>query len=64
MILTFAATVAGLMAAAIAVGGFAFHAVPVLSGKRDEEVRRMTVRGGLVGFVVALFVIFLSAIVS
>jgi len=54
----------GMTAAAIAVGGFAFHAAPALFGKHDEELRRATVIGGLIGFSGALFVILLSALMD
>jgi len=43
------ATVAGLMAAAIAVGGFLAHAVPALAGWDEKTLRQITVIGGLWG---------------
>jgi len=51
-----AATGIGLLAGAIAIGGFLGHARPALAGKTDSEVRAATVVGGLVAFfVVASF---------
>jgi len=58
------ATGAGLMAAGIAVGGFIFHAGPALTGTPEEELRPITVVGGLFGLAVAIFVIVLSACLS
>jgi hypothetical protein len=54
----------GLMAAAIAVGGFVLHALPALSSAPDERLRRITVIGGLCGLAVALLVIVLSAFID
>lgn len=59
-----ATTAAGLMAASIAVGGFALHVVPALSGASDDDLRRATVIGGACGLGVSLFVIFLSAVID
>lgn len=59
-----ATTAAGLMAASIAVGGFALHVAPALSRASDDELRRATVIGGVCGLGVALFVIFLSAVID
>jgi hypothetical protein len=56
-----ASTCSGLMAAAIAVCGFVFHAGPALAGVSEAELRRLTVLGGLFGLLVAIFVIVLSA---
>jgi hypothetical protein len=58
------ATGAGLVAAAIAVTGFVFHAGPALSGGPEERLRRATVIGGLIGLCWALFVILLSALID
>ena len=52
-----AATDVGLMAGAIAVGGFLAHARPVLSGADEHRVRSRTVIGGLGGLAVAVFTI-------
>jgi hypothetical protein len=57
-------TGAGLMAAGIAVCGFLAHARPALAGKPESELRRATVIGGLGGFVVALALIALSAVLG
>ena len=58
------ATGFGLLAGAIAVGGFIAHAGPALSGASDDELRRATVRGGLGGLSVGLGVIVLSAYIG
>jgi hypothetical protein len=59
-----AATGAGLAAASIAVAGFLLHAGPALSGAPEDRLRRMTVIGGLIGLGCAVFVMFLSAVIS
>jgi hypothetical protein len=59
-----AATVAGLTAAAIAVTGFLLHAGPALSGATEDELRRATVVSGLLGFGAAVFVMLLSAVLG
>jgi hypothetical protein len=56
------ATGVGLIAAAIAVGGFAAHVRPALSGADEQRLRTATVRGGVWGSGLAVFVIVLSAI--
>jgi hypothetical protein len=56
------ATCVGLLAGAMAVGGFLSHAGPALSNASDGELRRATARGGLVGLGVGAFVVVLSAI--
>jgi hypothetical protein len=61
MLLNQFAAGAGLMAAGIAVGGFIFHAGPALAKTPEEELRPITVAGGLFGLAVAIFVIVLSA---
>jgi len=58
------ATVAGLMAAAIAVGGFLAHAGPALAGRDEERLRQIVVVGGLWGVAGAVFVVVLSAIID
>jgi len=58
------ATDFGLLAAAIAVGGFLAHALPALSGASDEKLRRATVGGGLGGIGFGLCVIVLSAFIG
>jgi hypothetical protein len=55
------ATACGLMAAAIAVGGFLAHVRPALSKHDDQRLREATVKGGLGGLVGAFLVIVLSA---
>ena len=48
------AVTVGLMAAAIAVGGFIARAYTVLREDDDEAIRRATIVGGLVGLTVAV----------
>lgn len=55
------ATSVGLLAGAMAVGGFLSHAGPALSNASEAEIRRATARGGLVGLGVGAFVVVLSA---
>jgi hypothetical protein len=55
------ATIVGLMAGGIAVGGFLGHAGPSLSGESEAKLRRATTAGGLVGLGVAVLLIALSA---
>lgn len=57
-----AATAVGLMAAMIAVCGFLMHAKPALSDRDEEELRRRTVVGGIVGCCGALFLILISVL--
>jgi len=52
----------GLMAAAIAVGGFLAHVRPALAGDDEQRLREATVIGGLGGVVVAIVVMLLSAL--
>jgi hypothetical protein len=59
-----AGTVTGVAAGSIAVVGFLFHAAPALSGGTEEELRRATVVGGLIGFLIAVGVMVLSAIID
>jgi hypothetical protein len=56
------AAAVGLVAAAIAVGGFLGHAGLALRASTDEELRAATVVGGLWGTAGAAFIIVLSAI--
>jgi len=56
------ASAVGLVAAAIAVGGFLAHARLALRGSTEEELRAATVVGGLWGTAGAGFIIVLSAI--
>ena len=62
-LLTQSAAAVGLTAAAIAVGGFLAHAGPALAGRSEEDLRRVTVVGGLWGMGMAALVILLSATV-
>jgi hypothetical protein len=55
------ATAVGLLAGVIGIGGFLSHARPGLTGASERQVRRATVRGGLVGFGFGAFVVVLSA---
>jgi hypothetical protein len=57
-----AATVAGLMAASIAVCGFLAHVKPAIDGKSEAELRTATVVGGLFGFLLAVLVVVLSSV--
>lgn len=56
-----AAAGAGMLAAAIAVGGFLAHAGPTFFGADEKKIREATVVGGLGGLLVALVIIVLSA---
>ena len=58
------ATIVGLMAGWIAVGGFSGHAYPSLSGGSDFELRRRTTIGGLAGLALAMLTIVLSIAVG
>jgi hypothetical protein len=59
------ATVVGLMAGGIAVGGFLGHARPSLSGDSEMKLRRATTRGGLAGLcLVLLLIICLRSLVT
>jgi hypothetical protein len=55
------ATGTGLLAGAIAVGGFISHVGPALSGSSEKKVRQATVLGGLAGLGFGSSVIVLSA---
>jgi hypothetical protein len=55
------ATGTGLLAGAIAVGGFISHVGPALAGSSEKKVRKATVLGGLAGFGFGSLVIVLSA---
>lgn len=58
------ATIVGLLAGMIAVGGFIAHARPALSGDSEREIREATISGGILGLCIALFVVVLSAFVA
>jgi hypothetical protein len=51
-IITELSSTAGLIAAAMAVGGFLAHAKPALARQHEAELRRATVIGGLIGLAV------------
>jgi hypothetical protein len=57
-------TAFGMAATAIAVCGFLAHAGPALRGESDRRLREATVRGGLAGFLLAVFIGVLSAIIE
>jgi hypothetical protein len=57
-------TLFGLAAAAIATGGFISHAPRVLSGRSESEIRRATVKGGLLGLAFVGAIIVLSTLVE
>jgi hypothetical protein len=63
-ILTFFATAVGLVAGAIAVGGFLSHVRPALSGASEVELRKATAIGGLAGLACGSFVVVLSALIG
>ena len=63
-ILSQSATIVGLMAGAIAVGGFLAHAGPSLADRSEQELRHATTIGGLGGLAAAVLVIVLSVAVS
>jgi hypothetical protein len=56
------ATIIGLMAGGIAVGGFIGHARPSLLGKPELELRQMTTIGGLAGLALAVLIVVLSVV--
>ncbi len=58
------ATLVGLAAGLIAVGGFVGHAPSVLQGATEERTRRATVVGGLAGSALGLVVMLLSAMID
>jgi hypothetical protein len=58
------ATAVGILAGMIAVGGFVGHAPSVLEGAYERQVQQATVDGGLIGGVIGLIVVVLSAIAS
>jgi hypothetical protein len=58
------ATIVGLMAGGIAVGGFLGHARPSLNGESDAGLRRATTLGGLVGLGIVGVSIALSFVVG
>jgi len=58
------ATGLGVLAGAIAVGGFLSHVGPALSRAPEDELRRATARGGLTGFRIGAGVIVLSALLD
>lgn len=63
-LLTQSATIVGLLAGSIAVGGFLGHARPSMSEVPEPELRRDTTMGGLYGMVVAVGLIVLSVFVN
>lgn len=58
------ATIVGLMAGGIAVGGFLGHARPSLLGESELKLRRGTTVGGLVGLGAIGLAVVLSAAFS
>lgn len=58
------ATIVGLMAGGIAVGGFIGHAGPSLVGESEAKLSRASTVGGLAGLAIVLLLIVLSAMVS
>jgi hypothetical protein len=60
--LSLSATIVGLMAGWIAVGGFIGHVRPGLSGGSDSELRRATTIGGVAGLGFAVLTIVVSVV--
>jgi hypothetical protein len=58
------ATIVGLMAGWIAVGGFIGHVRPSLSGGSDLELRRGTTIGGVAGLGFAVLTIVVSVVLG
>jgi hypothetical protein len=58
------ATIVGLLAGGIAVGGFLGHAHPSLSGKSELKLRQATTVGGLLGMAFAIGSVVLSLVVG
>jgi hypothetical protein len=63
-LLTQSATIVGLLAGSIAVGGFLGHAPPSMSGQPEAKLRRDTTVGGLYGMGLAMGLIVLSVFVN
>jgi hypothetical protein len=63
-LITQSATLVGLLAGSIAVGGFLGHAWPSMSGQPDAKLRRDTTVGGLYGISLAMGLILLSVFVT
>ncbi|HEX5762077.1 MAG TPA: hypothetical protein VFY04_03040 [Solirubrobacterales bacterium] len=51
----------GFIAATIAICGFLAHVPRALSGAEEVALRRATAGGGLIGFVLAVAIVVLSA---
>ncbi len=60
MLLERSAVSVGLMAAAIAVGGFIARAYTVLRGDDEEAIRRATIVGGIIGLAMTIVTIILD----
>jgi hypothetical protein len=58
------ATIIGLLAGGIAVGGFLGHVHPSLSGKSELKLRQATTVGGLFGMAFVTGTVVLSAIIG
>lgn len=63
-LLTQSATIVGLFAGSIAVGGFLGHARPSMSGQPETKLKRDTTVGGLYGMGLAMGLIVLSVFVN
>lgn len=59
-LITQSATLVGLLAGSIAVGGFLGHVRPSMSGQPDAKLKRDTTVGGLCGIGLAMGLIVLS----
>jgi hypothetical protein len=57
------AAVTGFAAAAIAVGGFVFHAREAIAGGSEERLRRLTAIGGLCGLIAVAATLLVGAVV-
>jgi hypothetical protein len=60
--LSLSATIVGLLAGWIAVGGFIGHVRPALSCRSDSELRRATAIGGVAGLGFAVLTLVVSVV--
>jgi hypothetical protein len=58
------ATCVGLFGRMVAVGGFIAHVKPALAGASERQIRRATIAGGVIGLVISLSVVVLSASIA
>jgi hypothetical protein len=62
--MSYAASASGLIAAAIAIGGFLAHVRPALAGADEQRLKTATVRGGVWGGGAAVLIMVLSAAID